>query len=77
MKDKKDKYETSLARLAEIAQKLEQGGLELEESLKLFEEGVALYSNCTKTLTAAEGRLRTLSKQAGLSLDAEGEPEDE
>ncbi len=37
-----ENYEAALARLQEIAQKLEQGGLSLEESLKLFEEGVAL-----------------------------------
>ncbi|MGI6192617.1 MAG: exodeoxyribonuclease VII small subunit [Christensenellales bacterium] len=70
-------YEASLARLQEIAQKLEQGGLSLEQSLKLFEEGVALYASCAKALTAAEGRLRALSKQAGLSFDADAAPEDE
>ncbi|MGI6151429.1 MAG: exodeoxyribonuclease VII small subunit [Christensenellales bacterium] len=70
-------YEASLARLQDIAQKLEQGGLSLEESLKLFEEGVALYANCTKALTAAEGRLRALSRQAGLAFDADAPEEDE
>lgn len=70
-------YEASLVRLQEITQKLEQGGLSLEESLKLFEEGVALYTKCSKALTAAEGRLRTLSKKAGLSYDAEEAPEEE
>jgi len=64
-------YEASLARLLEIAQKLEQGGLQLEESLKLFEEGVALYSSCTKQLTSAKSRLCALSRQAGLSEEAE------
>ncbi len=72
-----ENYEAALARLQEIAQKLEQGGLSLEESLKLFEEGVALYSSCAKALTSAEGRLRALSRQAGLSMDGGGEPEDE
>jgi len=70
-------YEASLARLQEIAQKLEQGGLSLEESLKLFEEGVSLYAKCSKALTAAEGRLRALSKKAGLSFDADEVPEEE
>ena len=56
------KFETALARLEEIVQKLEQGDLPLEQSLKLFEEGVRLSRICNTRLEEAERKVEILLK---------------
>jgi exodeoxyribonuclease VII small subunit len=55
-------FEASLAELEAIVQRLEQGELPLEESLRQFERGVALTRNCQKALRQAEQKIRVLSK---------------
>ena len=56
-------FEDSLKRLESIVSQLEQGDLPLEESLKLFEEGVSLSASCKQELDAAEGKVQMLVKQ--------------
>ena len=56
------KLEDALKRLGEILKKLEQNDCSLEESLKLFEEGVALARTCHAKLTDAERRIEILSR---------------
>lgn len=57
-------YETAVARLEEIVRKLEQSreGIGLEESMKLYEEGVALVRRCYRELEAAEQRVKVLQQ---------------
>lgn len=57
------KFEDSLKKLEAIVAQLEEGDLALEESLKLFEEGVSLSSACKQELDAAEGKVQMLVKQ--------------
>lgn len=64
-------FEESLKRLEGIVEQLEKGDLALEETLKLFEEGVGLSAACKKELDEAEGRVQTLVKQRDGSLKAE------
>src|SRR5574341_579255 len=61
------KFEASLARLEEIVKKLETGDLPLEQSLKLFEEGVKLARACNKRLEGFGTKLRALRKRRNLS----------
>jgi exodeoxyribonuclease VII small subunit len=56
-------FEDSLKKLESIVGQLEQGDLPLEESLKLFEEGVSLSALCKQELDAAEGKVQMLVKQ--------------
>ena len=56
------KFEDSLARLEQIVGQLESGNLPLEESLKTFEEGIALARRCAKYLEDAEKRIEILTK---------------
>jgi exodeoxyribonuclease VII small subunit len=56
------KFEDCLARLEQIVAALEAGNLPLEDSLKVFEEGVALARRCTKYLDEAERRIEMLVK---------------
>jgi exodeoxyribonuclease VII small subunit len=61
-------FEQALAQLEQIVQRLEKGELPLEESLKLYEEGVRLSRLCHGKLEEAEGRIEVLLK------DSRGEP---
>ena len=61
-KQKNESFEEALERLDQIVQKLEQGDLSLDESLKLFQEGVELSRFCTKRLTQAEEKVMKLIK---------------
>lgn len=56
------KFETALTRLEEIVSELESGELPLEQSLKLFEEGVKLARICNARLEQAERKVEILLK---------------
>ncbi len=62
MAEKKQTFETSLKDLERIVSKLEDGDLSLEESLKLFEDGVKLSRECQERLNQAERRIEVLLK---------------
>jgi exodeoxyribonuclease VII small subunit len=62
MAEKKQTFETSLQELEKIVRKLEDGDLSLEESLKLFEDGVKLSRECQERLNQAERRIEVLLK---------------
>lgn len=56
-------FEEKLVKLTEIVDKLEAGNeLPLEDSLKLFEEGVGLVSSCREMLENAEQRVENVLK---------------
>jgi exodeoxyribonuclease VII small subunit len=56
------KFEDCLARLEQIVSALETGNLPLDESLKVFEEGVGLARHCQRYLDEAERRIEILAK---------------
>ena len=62
MAAKKKSFEESLARLGEVVRTLERGDAPLADSLKLFEEGAALITACTKELDEAEQKVVKLRK---------------
>ena len=62
MAQKNQTFESSLGELEKIVRKLEDGELSLEESLKLFEDGVRLSRECQERLNAAERRIEILLK---------------
>jgi exodeoxyribonuclease VII small subunit len=53
-------FEEQLTALESVVEKLERGELSLEESVRLFEEGVKLSDACKKELEAAEGKIQIL-----------------
>src|SRR5438876_1155959 len=59
------KFEDALQRIERIVDELEAGNLGLEESLKVFEEGVGLARRCAKALDEAEKRIELLTRDAG------------
>jgi exodeoxyribonuclease VII small subunit len=56
-------FEQQLTALEAVVEKLERGDLSLDESVRLFEEGVTLSNACKKELEAAEGRIQVLVEQ--------------
>ena len=57
-------FEASMERLETIVRQLEQGNAPLEESLKLFQEGLRLCSPARKLLDSAEQEIVKLTKTA-------------
>jgi len=66
--DPNQTFEAMMVRLEDLVAHLEEGNLSLEESIKSFEEGVALVRRCTTVLGEAEKRIQKLTR------DAEGNP---
>jgi exodeoxyribonuclease VII small subunit len=54
-------FEKALGELEDLVEKMEQGDLGLEESLKHFERGIALTKACRKALADAEQRVQVLT----------------
>lgn len=76
-------FERKLTDLESVVERLEQGDLSLEESVRLFEEGMKLSESCKRELEAAEGRIQILMEQGGgkmkprdLEVETEIEGED-
>ncbi len=74
MKDKLN-LEAALQRMEEIVEHLERDDLELDEALKLFDEGMALIKDAERKLSESEGRLKQIlidregrERQADLDL---------
>ena len=63
-------FEKNLIELENIIKRLESEEVSLDESITLFEKGVALSKECSKTLEKAENKIITLT-------DAESEQTDE
>lgn len=58
-------FEEAFAQLEEIVQQLEEGDLSLQESLALYERGMALTRHCQDLLDRAELRVTQLLEEAG------------
>lgn len=54
------KFEENLTALEMVVERLERGDLTLEDSVKLFEQGVVLSAACKVELDAADGRIQVL-----------------
>jgi len=69
-------FEEALSSLEGIVERLEKGELALEDSLKLYEEGIRLSRLCHGKLEEAEGRIELLVKDARgePAVDAQGKP---
>lgn len=55
-------FEASLLELEKIVEKLEDGEISLDESIKLFEKGMELSNDCRKTLNSARQKIITLTE---------------
>jgi exodeoxyribonuclease VII small subunit len=62
-------FEKALAELEKLVEEMEQGNLSLEESLKRFEKGIALTSDCQEALHRAELKVKELVEKNGKLLE--------
>ncbi len=62
MADKKKSFEQSLEELENIVEKLENGELNLDESIKNFELATKLYKECKTELDKAEKKITVLTE---------------
>ena len=75
MKDEKT-FEKAFKRLEEILEKMNEGKISLDDSLKLYEEADQLIISCSKRLAEAEKKIQVLTKERDgkIALDDEGKP---
>ncbi len=67
-------FEESLKQLETIVAQLERGDLALEDSIRMFEEGMRLSAQCKQELDNAESKVQILLKQRDGSLKPEPFP---
>lgn len=65
MKEKEISFEENLKNLETIVQELENGNLNLEDSVKKFEEGIKISKNCNELLENAEKKINILVSKNG------------
>lgn len=58
-------FEQALAELEQLVERMEQGELSLEQSLKDFERGIALTRACQGALKEAEQKVQILTSRSG------------
>ncbi len=74
-------FEEQLMQLEAVVDRLERGELTLDESVRLFEDGVRLSNACKNELDVAEGRIQVLLETPSglratpMELDAESDGE--
>jgi exodeoxyribonuclease VII small subunit len=61
-------FEKQLMQLEAVVEKLERGDLTLDESVRLFEEGMKLSQACKAELEQAEGRVQVLVETKGAKM---------
>ncbi len=69
-----------MERLQELVDRLEEGNMPLEDSIRAYEEGMNLVRNCTVVLSKAEKRIQELTRDAAgrpVAEPVEEEEEDE
>jgi exodeoxyribonuclease VII small subunit len=64
-------FEAALKELEDIVSRLEQGQVDLEDSIALYERGQKLKAHCEKKLQAAEGRLEKIVQGPGGKITSE------
>ena len=71
MPAKKNNFESNLERLKEIVDTLDDNEITLDQSLKLFEEGIKLYRKCNDTIDKAEQKISILIEENDKILEKE------
>ena len=71
------KFEDSMTRLEEIVNQMESGDQPLEDTLRLFKEGMRLSEYCSEALTEAQRKVEVLVKKADGTYDKESLDEGE
>lgn len=76
-KKKYKNYEEAVERLEEITAQLESGEATLEDSIKLYTEGLEIATFCNKRLTDAEEKIKKIAERDGLTVEEDFDSEEE
>jgi exodeoxyribonuclease VII small subunit len=68
-------FEAALEELEGLVERMEEGEMSLEESLKSYERGIELSRVCQKSLDAAEQRIQILTEKDGTTEMEDFEPQ--
>ena len=60
VKNENMSFETAMTRLEQIVRQLEDGKVSLDDSLKLYEEGISLVRLCSGRLDEAEQKIKII-----------------
>ena len=69
--DNEKTFESAMARLEQIVTQLESGKATLDDSLKLYEEGIELVRFCSNTLDNAEKKIKIIKSDSDGALSEE------
>ncbi len=69
--EKKIKFETALAELETVIEKLEDSDTSLDEALKLYEKGISLIRICNERLESAEQKIKILQSNEGKIIETD------
>ena len=75
-KEEKQTFKSNLERLELISQKLEDESLDLEDAIKLYDEGIVLTDLCLRTLQDAELKITELKKSLPINKTKYSDMED-
>lgn len=70
-------FEAALEELEQLVERMEQGDITLEESLKDFERGIELTRACQESLRSAEQKVQILLEKRGQEVLAPFQPDEE
>jgi exodeoxyribonuclease VII small subunit len=70
-------FEASLEKLEALVERMEEGDLTLEESLKAFEQGIKLTRECQSALTKAEQKVKLLIEENGQITETDFEEDED
>ncbi len=62
---KKNSFESSLKRLEQIVNEMENAELDIDKAMKLFEEGISLVRECSAKLNEAKKKVEILTEKNG------------
>lgn len=68
MVKKNETYENLLEKLKDIVDKLESNELNIDDSMKMYEEGTKLVNKLYKTLDTLEGKIKVISEEGELEI---------
>lgn len=71
---KTETFEIALSRLEQIVTLLEKGDLSLDDSLRLYEEGIARARHCQERLDEAESKIEVLTQDARRVIEKTSPP---
>lgn len=70
-------FESALARLEEITEKLESGEESLEKSIDLYTEGLEIAKLCNKKLNDAEEKIKIIAERDGILTEVDFEEDED